>query len=187
VLVDDATLAFDGYDYARSLERTERFFWSFCDDYLELVKSRAYGTEGSDPPGAASARVTLALTLDALQRLFAPHLPFVTEEVWSWWREGSVHRAGWPEIAPGVSADEPSVYRVASEVLGAVRKAKSDAQRSLRTDVIRTVVRDTPDRLAALALADDDVREAGRIHELLTEEASEFGIDVELAPPDDAG
>ena len=184
-LVADATEAFDSYDYARALERTERFFWSFCDDYLELVKSRAYGTDGLDPAGAASARATLALTLAALQRLFAPHLPFVTEEVWSWWREGSVHRAAWPEVAGATTPSEASVYRVASEVLGAVRKAKSDAQRSLRTDVIRAVVRDTPERLATLAFAETDVCEAGRIQELVTEPATAFEIAVELAPPEE--
>ncbi|MGZ8765662.1 MAG: valine--tRNA ligase [Acidimicrobiia bacterium] len=184
-LVDDATAAFDSYDYARALERTERFFWSFCDDYLELVKSRAYGTDGQDPVGAASARATLALTLAAIQRLLAPHLPFVTEEVWSWWREGSVHRAAWPEVDHMEARSDTSVYRVASQVLGAVRKSKSDAQRSLRTDVIRATVRDTPERLAALALADDDVREAGRIEELVTEEAAALEIAVELAPPEE--
>ncbi len=184
-VVDDATAAFESYDYARALERTERFFWSFCDDYLELVKTRAYGTDGHDPGGAASARATLALSLGSLQRLFAPHLPFVTEEVWSWWREGSVHRAAWPEVRGAIASSEVSVYRVASEVLGAVRKAKSDAQRSLRTDVTRAVVRDTPERLAALVLAEDDIREAGRIQELVTEKADELEVIVELAPPEE--
>ncbi len=185
-LVDDATAAFESYDYARALERTERFFWSFCDDYLELVKTRAYGTDGHDPSGAASARATLALTLAALQRLFAPHLPFVTEEVWSWWREGSVHQASWPTVdrADAVGGGGASVYRVAADTLGAVRKAKSDAQRSLRTDVIRATVRDTPERLAALASAITDVQEAGRIQSLVTEEAPTLDVVVDLAPPE---
>jgi valyl-tRNA synthetase len=191
-LVAEATAAFDRFDYARALERTEGYFWSFCDDYLELVKNRAYGADGDE--GAASARTALGLALRTLLGLFAPFLPFVTEEVWSWWQEGSVHRSPWPSAdalrqaagaddaaSPGDEPD-PAVLAVAAAVLGEVRKAKSEAKRSMRTEVAAAVVADTPERLALLALAAEDVRSAGRIDSLTTEAGDGFSVTVDLAP-----
>lgn len=183
-LVDEATRAFDGFDYARALERTEAHFWSFCDDYLELVKNRAY----SDEPGAESAKAALRLALETLLKLFAPFLPFVTEEVWSWWQEGSIHRSSWPE-APAVRAaageGDPAVVAVAAEVLGEIRRAKSEAKRSMRSPVAAVVVRDRAERLAALGQALEDVRSAGVVDELTLAEADAFSVEVTLGeePP----
>ena len=174
-VVDEATTAFEDYDYARALERTETFFWSFCDDYLELVKARAY-------TGDASAITALRLGLSALLRLFAPVMSFVTEEVWSWWQDGSIHRSTWPEASElRASAGDPSVLHVAAEVLGQVRKAKTAEKKSLRADVETAVVRGTPDQLAALDQARRDVIEAGRIADLRTEPGDELLVDVTLA------
>ncbi len=93
-VVADATQSFEEYDYARALARAESFFWWYCDFYLELVKGRRYDT---DPQVSASVSRALRLSLSVFQRLFAPFLPFVSEEVWSWWQQGSVHLAAWPE------------------------------------------------------------------------------------------
>ncbi len=185
-LIGDATRAFDGYDYARALELTERFFWSFCDDYLELVKQRAYGAMGHEP--ARSAQATLAFTLDALLRLFAPHLPFVTEEVWSWWRTGSVHHAAWPSVGELPAISTPGrVFELAADTLGAIRKEKSTAQRSMRTEVTSLVVRAPADELASLDAAVDDLREAGCVVgavELVA--GDEFAVEVDLVAPEPA-
>ncbi len=190
-LVASATNAFEGYDYARSLEVSERFLWTFCDDYLELVKQRAYGGAGED--AARSARVAFAQALSTLLRLFAPHLPFVTEEVWSWWQEGSVHRAPWPSVEEllrtGEADDETDapVLEIAATVLAAIRKAKSVAQRSMKSEVSQLVVRDSSPRLDALRRALDDLREAGRIvGEIVLEESAEAAIEIELVEPDAA-
>jgi valyl-tRNA synthetase len=160
-VVDRATAALEGYDHTRALELSETFFWTFCDDYLELVKDRAYG-EG---PGADSARAALGIALDTLLRLFAPVLPFATEEVWSWWRDGSVHRAPWPVAEPlrAAAADaQPSVVAAAGAALAALRKVKSEAKVSMRTEIL-AVVLDVPAGLRAdVELALDDVRAAGR-------------------------
>jgi valyl-tRNA synthetase len=179
-LVRAATAAHEGFDYARALELTESFFWSFCDDYVELVKSRAYGERS--PAGADSARATLALALSALHRLFAPFLPFVTEEVWSWWQEGSVHRAPWPtvaEVGPHAGA-APAVLDVAAEVLGAVRREKTAHKRSMRARVSTLTVTAPRAVLLDVQAARQDLMDAGGVVELVTEEGEELAVKVEL-------
>ena len=128
-LVEESTVHLEQYDYARVLERTESFFWTFCDDYLELVKARRYGDFGAE--GAASANSAMLVALSTMLRLFAPYLVFVSEEVWSWWRPGSVHTAPWPTaaevVAPIAGADEQAaVVRDATQAaLAEVRRVKS--------------------------------------------------------------
>jgi valyl-tRNA synthetase len=178
-VVEGATAALEGYEHARALETVERFFWGFTDDYLELVKQRAYGVRGPDE--AASAVGALRSALDTLLRLFAPFLPYATEEVWSWWEEGSVHRAQWPSADDVPAGGDAEVYEIAATVLGAVRKEKALAKVSLRAPVRRVVVRDRAERLAKLAAAEDDVCEAGSIGALERLEADAPSIEVELA------
>jgi valyl-tRNA synthetase len=184
-VIEESTAAFEEYDYARALERTEAFFWSFCDDYLELVKVRAYG----DPrePGPASAQAALALALSALLRLLAPIAPFVTEEVWSWWQPGSIHVAPWPTLAefgPLLSVEDESpapVLEVVAEVLGQVRRAKTTAKRSMRAEVALLTVTDSAERIAALQLAEGDLSDAGGVRSLVTNVADPASVDVVLA------
>ena len=178
-LVADSTAQLDQYQYATVLERAERWFWSFCDDYLELVKSRRYGAQGEEL--AASANSALVASLSVLLRVFAPFLPFVTEEVWSWWHDGSVHRAQWPTAAELLAhiggADEsasPALERAAL-VLGEVRKTKSEAKRKLSTPVERLLVRDTGEHLAALRTAEADLVSSGFVQQLVTEGSDTFG------------
>jgi valyl-tRNA synthetase len=184
-LIDQATTAFEGYDYARALERTEAFFWSFCDDYLELVKGRARGDLGD--ARAASARMTLRRALSVMLRLFAPVLPFVTEEIWSWWQDGSIHAAPWPtaaDLGAGSSEGLPAVLTAATELIADVRRAKTEAKRSQRATVATLRVTDVEERLALLRAAEDDLREAGAVVQLRWETAgpdSAAGVEVELA------
>jgi valyl-tRNA synthetase len=185
-LVSVATRAFEDYDYARALERAEAWFWDFCDNYLELVKSRAYGEMGLER--ARSARTALAVSLSTLLRLFAPIMPFVTEEIWSWWQDGSVHRAPWPEpsdVAAGPAALAASeVYASAVDLLAVIRRAKSEARVGPRSPVERVTVSGPPEQLKALRLVEDDLRGAQNVAELVLVVAGEGGpssVDVKLA------
>jgi valyl-tRNA synthetase len=164
-LAGEVTAAFDGYDYARALERTESFFWDFCDNYVELVKNRAYGSLGDQQ--AASARAALRLALSVLLRLFAPILPFAVEEVWSWWHDsGSIHREPWPEAASIPSSGDPLVFEVASHLLRDIRREKTNAGMSLNAEVAEVRVSAPPRVVALLEMAAGDLRQAGRISDL---------------------
>jgi valyl-tRNA synthetase len=161
-VVTEATAAFDAYQHTDALQATEGFFWTFCDDYIELVKERAY----AQGPAAESARAALAAGLSVLLRLFAPFLPYVTEEVWSWWRYGSVHRSTWPtpyELTRVAPEGDPALLDLAGEALRQVRKAKSDRKLSMKAEVPLAEALGPAEVLEQLALVEGDVRAAGRI------------------------
>ena len=183
-VVDESTRALDDFDYARALERTEAFFWWFCDDYVELVKGRAYGTQGDD--AAHSARAGLRQALDVLLRVFAPFLPFVTEEVWSWWRDGSVHAASWPTADTLTTAGDLPVLAPVSEVLAAVRRAKTEAKLSQRAAVEELIVEGPPEALAAIEACRIDLAEAGGIATFTLSEGPALSTTVRLAPSTDS-
>jgi valyl-tRNA synthetase len=171
-VVATATKSFVDYDHTAALAATEAFFWEFCDDYIELVKDRAYA-------GDPSARATLGLALDVQLRLFAPFLSYVTEEVWSWWRAGSVHRANWPttnELPDG----DPELLAATSAALAAVRKAKSSRSLSMRADVAHAHIAAPAAALAHLQAAEDDLRAAGRIAKFTYTEAADLTVTCEF-------
>ncbi|WP_213815086.1 valine--tRNA ligase [Glaciihabitans sp. dw_435] len=169
-----ATAAFDEFDHAKALETAEQFFWIFCDDYLELVKERAYGA--GSPEGQASAVRTLREAVDVLLRLFAPFIPFATEEVWSWTHEGSVHTASWPTVR---GAGEPTgLLPLVSEALISIRRAKTDAKASQKTEVVSATIAGP----ALLELAIDDLSAVGRIATVGFVEAADVSVsDIVLA------
>jgi len=181
-LVDDATKAFEAYDYARALERTETFFWSFTDDHVELVKARAYAEHGN----AESARHALRLGLSTLLRLFAPFLPYVTDEVWSWWQPGSVHRNAWPDPAAlrAAAGDAgPEASEVAADLLAEIRKSKTEAKRSLASPVAAVTITTPAEWRAAVDAVLADVGAAGKVAGRPTVlEGPELAVSVDLGP-----
>ena len=159
--IREATEAFQQYDYARALERSESLFWWFCDDYVELVKGRAYSSRGAEQ--AESAQIALRRALSAIQRLFAPFIPFATETVWRWWQPGSVHRATWPTSDELGGSGDASIIEPIGEVLAQVRRAKTEAKVSQKNPVAHAVVTASAGELASFELGRDDLSEAGSV------------------------
>jgi valyl-tRNA synthetase len=181
-VVEKATAALEDFEYTAALERAERFFWSFCDDYLELIKPRAYDDDG----GAAvqSARLSLRCALSVLLRLFAPFLPFCTEEAWSWWHDGSVHTSPWPVPASHAPAADAGVIAMAGTVISAIRKAKSDARQSMRAPVNTVRIQGPASLLESLRAVSGDISAAGNVGTLVLEPGGRDELQVDVRLPE---
>ena len=181
-VVREATGAFEAYDHTKSLELTEKFFWTFTDDYLELVKERAYNAEGTvSAAQQASAAIALRKALHVMLRLFAPFLPFATEEVWGWWQKnsGSIHRASWPvvdELTDGLDAGNAGLLELASIAVGGVRKAKSDAKASMKAAVESATIQAPAAVLTSLRVIESDLKSVGKISALTYAEGDEVAM-----------
>jgi valyl-tRNA synthetase len=171
-LVARSTRNFETFQHAPVLQEVESFFWThFTDTYLELAKLRARNEDPAAAAGRSSAVATLRLGLDVLLRLFAPFLPFISEEVWSWAfaaekRQPSVHAAPWPSQRDfaGVAEGAPERFDLAVACWNAILKAKSDASVSMGREVERLVIAANAKTLDALRAVLSDVLAAARCH-----------------------
>ncbi len=178
-VITEATTAFNEFDYARALERTESFFWWFCDDYVELVKSRAYDTEHAHQASALSALHTAVSTV---QRLFAPLIPFATEEAWRWDNDTSIHVAAWPTTTN--AGGDASLLDPILEALTLVRRSKTEAKVSQRAVVESVTVGVPVQQRAAFDAGTDDLCRAGSIESVTISDTTGDSLtcDVTLAP-----
>ena len=180
-LVEQATASFEEFNYTAALEASEQFFWTFCDDYLELVKERAYDSGDDDPTGATSARTALRLALDVLLRLFAPFLPFVTEEVWSWWKTGSVHTSSWPLAEELPSVGDVELLEDVSAVLVELRGVKSTHKVPMRTPILHATITAPASVIAHLQAVESDLAHVSKTEEFTWLEGGEaITLDAKL-------
>jgi valyl-tRNA synthetase len=181
-----ATRHLEQYDYASALRETEEFFWWFCDDYIELVKRRRQG----DDAAAASAIAAATRALSVVLRLFAPFVPFVTEEVWSWWQAGSVHRAAWPlttDVLEGLAettalADE-AASRTASEVTAKIRQERSLKKLGFSVPVTLTLTLPS-EAQAAWAAVSRDVQAGNNVTDATINAGADLAAAIAPQPTD---
>ncbi|MDR3128080.1 MAG: valine--tRNA ligase [Bifidobacteriaceae bacterium] len=173
IAIKKATTALEKYDHAKALELIENFFWNFCDNYIELVKNRAYGGETFSNKQINSAKSTLYIALSTILKMFALYTPFVTEEAWSWFHNSSIHIQKWPEIiiTPNIEAtktnktnnSEPNIFSNASEIISQIRGLKTQAQASMKTPIQNLSITAKPDIIRNLKLIENDIIASGNI------------------------
>jgi valyl-tRNA synthetase len=160
--------AFEKFEFSVALSETEKFFWgAFTDNYIELLKRRSRSED--DPTGRASAVATLRLGLNVVLRLFAPVVPTIADEVWSWvfaeeTGHPSIHKAPWPTIEEFDSIpapEEPGSFPAACDAISAIRKAKSESGVSLNRELLSLVLEADESGKSNLRLVLDDVAAAG--------------------------
>ncbi|MEY2900826.1 MAG: hypothetical protein RL247_992 [Actinomycetota bacterium] len=181
-VISSATEAYEAFDHAKALEIAETFFWTFTDDYVELVKDRAYAGEGQPRTSAVTA---LRLAIEALVRLFAPVIPFAAEEVWSWTHEASIHHGPWPgteELPNPENSNSEGLLALASEALITIRRSKTEAQVAQKTPILSATLH-AP---ALLRAAEADLKAVGKIQTLSWVDSDDVELtDVEWGSLDD--
>jgi len=184
-VINFATQSLDEFEYTDALEATERFFWTFCDDYIEFVKERAYGEDGRTAE-TESARSALGIALEILLKLFAPYCPFVTEEVWSWWRSDSIHRSSWPVVERELVDADMEILETVSAALIAVRGAKSAAKTSMKSPVESMTISGDSETLDRIRLVLSDLRAVSHLTGEITWIGTDAPLDIEVRLADTA-
>ena len=130
-LIDEVTNCYDKFEFAQALQLSEEFFWNiYTDNYIELVKKRVFNSEGEEKKSAVT---TLRIALSVLLRIYAPVLPSITEEIWSWCfaketNTNSIHQSNWPNVLEFKMFNPPEnkdSLDVAIKTIRAIRKTKT--------------------------------------------------------------
>ncbi|MFV9874652.1 valine--tRNA ligase [Rickettsia conorii] len=137
-LVKLATNELQNYEYANAMHLTEKFFWVvFCDNYLEISKTRSYDEENKNPQGQYSSILTLYHVMQTLLKLFAPFMPHITEELYQiLYSENSIHVKGsWVNYSDLNYEIDAKGAEGLLEILDIIRKFKAEKNLSIKAPI----------------------------------------------------
>jgi len=172
--VEESARAFENYEPAQALMETEKFFWShFTDSYLELVKSRTWGEKATaeELRLKASAVHALRFGLKTFLKLFAPFLPYTTEEVWSYGFQDeskSIHHAAYPGVSDfeGIQAGDPEVFDAAMAAQSVINQQKTVSKVSIARPVVQVSLRANSRTIERFLPAHRDVMGASKVEKI---------------------
>ena len=154
--IKEATKDFEGYQYSNAKTDIENFFWKdFADNYVEIVKNRIYNGKGNEK---ISAQYTLYNSFLTILKMFAPFIPFITEEIYQeYYKKGqrtepltnspksqinektkSIHLCEWPK-SEKKEEKKSETYNLLLETIGKIRQEKSIAKKSMKAPIILTL------------------------------------------------
>lgn len=160
--INASTEAFKNYDYARARFEVDQLFWKvYCDNYLEVVKDRLYNPDRRGQDARASAQAALEETLGAILKMFAPIIPYITEEIYSYYYStkeghGSIHTSDWPAYdETRLDENAERIGDIVINVINQVRRAKSEQNLSLKNPVKKIILEAKMDQLAFDSIEED--------------------------------
>lgn len=181
-VVKASTDAFESYEYSKSKQETDNFFWQkFCDNYLEFIKHRTYG-ENINPESKRAAQDTLYFALLTQLKLFAPIMPFITEEVYQQYfkefeKDESIHISKWPSYnSKLVDEEAEKAGDLAVAVVSEIRKHKSINKQSLKVELESITISCTKDQEKLLKLVETDILRAGVVKNIKYESSEELKV-----------
>jgi len=186
-MIQSCTDSFDSYEYSKTKSETENFFWNtFCDNYLEIVKDRLYNPDIFGKESTNSARFALYNTINSVLKMVSPLMPYITEEIYQLYfakKEGkvSIHESDWPEWKESLFDPEAEkVGDAAVEIVGVVRRFKSEASLSLKAPIKKVTVTAKEDLIKGLELAIPDIKGATKAEDVEFVVGDELNVDVIL-------
>ena len=191
-VIAEATDYMDNYDFSKARATVEKFFWQvLCENYLEIIKDVVYKPDVYGDDARLAGQMTLHYVLERVLRLFAPFLPYVTEEVYSWkfLAESdsdldSIHNAPWPRIDENfIDEESEKAGALAVKVISAVRGIKSREHVSQKHEVLSLGIPCLEEEKVLLEKVLDDIKRTVSVKEiefLIGEESESMTDDVEL-------
>ena len=175
--IKEATEAFDRYEFSKARRETDLLFWQVCDDYLEIVKDRLYNPESRGEDARRSAQYTLQRLLRSILKMYAPILPFITEEVFSWKfaeeeKVKSIHNSAWPE-AEKYDEEIIKTGEEAVSIIHEARRFKAKNEMSMKKELAGIKVKTEND----ITIFSEDIKATTKAGELVREEG-ELSIEV---------
>jgi valyl-tRNA synthetase len=169
-IIKESTEHWNDYHFFKGKFEVDNFFWNtFCDYYLEIVKDRFFNPDNYSAEEIASGKWTLYKVLSGINKMLAPIIPFITEEIYQLYfkkfeSKESIHICSWPKPIDISGEDILSAGDLAVRVIGAARKHKSENKLSLKEELVKVIITCNAEEKKLLDLVIADIKSTAKVN-----------------------